>query len=138
MRSLLALLLAVSTQSFVAAAADLVANRTLRAGTVIAPGDIAVHGQGLKGEENAYVGLEVRRAVYAGHRILETDLGPPTLVRRNDVVTMIYRAGTLGLRTEGRALGSGGTGERVEVMNLDSRLTVRATVVGPRRVEVRR
>lgn len=119
-----------------AAAAELVANRTLRAGSIIAPGDLAVLGRAEKDAAATYEGLELRRAVYAGHTVQEADLGPATLVRRNDIVKMIYRAGSLGLRTEGRALSSGGQGERIEVMNLDSRLTVRGVVVRAGQVEV--
>ena len=119
-------------------AGEMVANRTLRAGTILAPGDLAMRGDGDATRMEALVGQEVRRAVYAGHVVLPGDLGPPTLVHRNDIVTMTFRSGALGLRTEGRALGSGGIGEKVEVMNLDSRLVVRALVTGSRQVEVRR
>ena len=84
------------------------------------------------------IGLEVRRAVYAGHPVAPADLGPPTLVRRNEIVVMTYSVGGVSLRTEGRALAAGGSGELVEVMNLASRRTVRAVVTGTRSVEVRR
>ena len=119
-----------------ALALDLVANRTMPAGTIIASGDLTVLGQVPKDAAEAYVGMEIRRAVYAGRPVSETDLGPATLIRRNDIVTMLYRSGALGLRTEGRALSPGGKGERIEVMNLDSRLTVRATVTARGHVEV--
>ena len=121
-----------------ALAGDLVANRTLRAGTVLVPGDLAIRGDGDVGQMEAMIGQEVRRAVYAGHVVVPGDVGPPTLVHRNDIVTMTFRSGALGLRTEGRALGNGGIGEKIEVMNLDSRLVVRALVTGARQVEVRR
>ena len=134
----IAALFAVALSAAHSPAADLVANRTLRAGTILAPGDLVIRGDGDAAQLETLVGQEVRRAVYAGHVILPGDLGPPTLVRRNDVVTMIFRSGALGLRTEGRALGNGGLGERVEIMNLDSRMVVRAMVTGARQVEVRR
>lgn len=107
------------------------ANRTLRVGQVLSDGD-------LRGSAKSLIGLEVRRAIYAGHPVDRSDLGPPTLVRRNEVVTMSYRSGGIALRAQGRALGSGGAGEMVDVMNLVSRRTVRAVVVGSRAVEVRR
>lgn len=113
------------------AAEPVYANRTLRVGSILNPDDLSRPAEAL-------IGLEVRRAVYAGHPVTSSDLGPPTLVRRNEVVTMTYRAGGIALRAEGRALGAGGAGELVEVMNLASRRTIRAVVTGIRTVEVRR
>ena len=122
-----------------ALAEQVFASRTLRVGTVLATGDLRVP----KGYEDIadellrpMVGMEVRRAIYVGRVVSERDLGPPTLIRRNDVVTMVYRAGSLGLRTQGRSLGSGGLGETIEMLNLDTRMKVRATVTGPSQVEV--
>ena len=110
---------------------EIYANRTLRVGTILTAEDLSATSRQL-------IGLEVRRAVYAGHQIMMSDLGPPTLVRRNEIVTMRFRSGAIALRAEGRALGAGGAGEAIDVMNLSSRQTVRAVVVGIRAVEVRR
>ena len=139
MRPLFAWLAAVLVLGAVEVRAqDLTANRTLRAGTIIASGDLALRGETDAELLSDLVGLELRRAVYAGRAVARSDLGPPTLVRRNDIVTILYRAGGLSLRTEGRALGAGGAGERIEVMNLDTRLTVRAVVTSVGLVEVGR
>ena len=137
MRALVIMLVTVvvTTQAW---AGEVVANRTLRAGTILGPGDLAPRGDGAQESIASLLGLEVRRAIYVGRVVLAEDLGPATLVRRNDVVTMVYRSGSLGLRTEGRALSAGGKGERIDVMNLDSRLTVRATVVSAGHVEIHR
>lgn len=129
------LLLSMATSAW---AGDVVANRTLRVGTILSPGDISARSESGTAVAETMVGQEVRRAIYAGRVVLPDDIGPATLVRRNDVVTMTYTSGGLGLRTEGRALASGGAGEVVNVMNLDSRLTVRAVVVAAGLVEVRR
>ena len=115
-----------------ALAGDPVARRTLRIGTILAAGD--VNGPA----PDALLGQEVRRTVHAGRPVTRADLGPPTLVRRNERVTMLYRRGALSIRSEGRALATGGAGEAIDVMNLASRLTVRATVTGPGAVEVAR
>lgn len=115
-----------------AASADhVLANRTLPVGRIVTPADLSVPAESM-------VGLEVRRAIYAGHPVAAGDLGPPTLVRRNEIVTMQFATGGIELRSEGRALGAGGAGEVIEVMNLTSRQTVRAVVVATRMVEVRR
>ena len=83
------------------------------------------------------IGLETRVSLYPGRPIHSLDVGPPTLVRRNDIVTVVFVRGALQLQTEGRALDGGGVGERVQVMNLDSRRTVWGSVAGDKLIEVR-
>lgn len=121
-------------------AQEVVAARTLPPGTVLAKQDLEAGGDPAAAASriSELVGLETRRAIYAGRPVSAADLGPPTLVRRNDVVVMLYARGGLGIRTEGRALDSGGAGEVVRVMNLSSRQPVRAVVTGANRVEVGR
>ncbi|MEM7058369.1 MAG: flagellar basal body P-ring formation chaperone FlgA [Pseudomonadota bacterium] len=119
-------------------AGDVIAERTLRVGTIIGIGDLKLRGSEDQTLLDQMLGQEMRRAVYAGHPVTQAHLGPPTLVHRNEIVAMAYRAGGLGIRTEGRALTRGGKGEVVEIMNLSSRQTVRAIVTGPRQVEVQR
>jgi flagella basal body P-ring formation protein FlgA len=108
-------------------AESVVATRTLRAQTVIGPGDLAVVDTELAGAlsdpAQAY-GLETRVAIYAGRPVRPGDLGAPTLVQRNQVVTLVYLAGGLAISTEGRALEAGAAGDSVRVMNLGSRNTV--------------
>lgn len=110
--------------------------RTLRAGTILEAGDMVASAGEAEEQLESFVGLEVRKTIYPGRAINATNLGPPTLIQRNDVVMMSYQQGALNLRTEGRALGAGGLGERIEVMNLDTRLTVRARVTGRLQVRV--
>lgn len=121
-----------------AAVADLVAVKTIRAGSIIAEGDLKVTGETSEALLGELVGQEARRSLYAGRPISRDDIGPPTLVHRNDEVVIIYRFGRLGLRTEGRSLGAGGLGERISVMNLDTRNMIQATVRGEAWVEVTR
>lgn len=125
------------------AAADTVeAVRTLRTGTVVLPGDVEiVHGEprsGLARSLDEVIGKELRSSIHRGRPVRLADLGPPTLVRRNDIVTLFFRHGALSIRGEGRALGDGGMGERLRVMNLDSRMTVTGRISGPGLVEVTR
>ncbi len=119
-------------------AAEILAQRSLRVGTILAAGDLHAEKESDRTHLEAMIGMEVRKAVFAGREISAYHIGPPTLVRRNEPVVMLYRRGALGLRAEGRALSAGGVGDTIEVMNLDTRITVRAIVTGQRRVEVRR
>lgn len=122
--------------AILSANADIRAARTLRIGSILMERDLHTDTPLSVQMVPDMVGKEVRRIIYVGQPVQPEDLGPPTLVRRNEIVVMSYKSGSLGIRTEGRAMSPGGKGETIEVMNLSSRLTVRAMVVGVRSVEV--
>lgn len=127
-RSLLLVLVAAP-----AFAESVVATRTIRAQTVIGPEDLTLVAAELPGalsDPNAALGLEAKVAIYAGRPVMRADLGKPTLVQRNQLVTLIYRAGALAISTEGRALARGSEGDTVRVINLASRSTVTGRI-GP-------
>jgi flagellar basal body P-ring formation protein FlgA len=116
-----------------AMADSLVATRTIRAKALIAAEDLALVSAELPGaltDPIEAVGLEARVAIYAGKPVRPGDLGPPTLVERNQPVTLIYLSGGLAISTEGRALARGSEGDNVRVMNLGSRNTVTGRI-GP-------
>ncbi|MEM7212468.1 MAG: flagellar basal body P-ring formation chaperone FlgA, partial [Pseudomonadota bacterium] len=110
--------------------------RTLRVGTILQASDLQVTGEEDVQVFDGLVGQELKRSVYAGRPVSPEDVGPVTVIRRNDVVSLVYASHSLGLRTEARALSAGGVGETISVMNIDTRVTVRATVVGHKRVAV--
>lgn len=129
MLRLLVLLLTV-TPAF---ADSVVATRTLRAQTLITPGDLTLVAANLPGalqDPAAALGLETRVAIYAGRPVRAEDLGPPTLVQRNQRVTLVYRSGALAISTEGRALDRASAGEMARALNLASHTTVSGRV-GP-------
>jgi flagella basal body P-ring formation protein FlgA len=112
---------------------SLVATRMIRARTLIAPEDLTLVSAELPGalsDPGQAVGLEARVAIYPGKPVLPGDLGPPTLVERNQVVTLVYLSGGLAISTEGRALARGAEGDEVRVMNLGSRNAVTGRI-GP-------
>ena len=126
----LAFLLTLATPAL---ADSVVATRTLRAQTVIAPEDLTLVAAELPGalsDPAAAYGLETRAAIYAGRPVRPEDLGQPTLVQRNQMVTLVYVSGALAISTEGRALDRGAEGEVVQVLNLASRSTVSGRI-GP-------
>ena len=116
------------------------ATRPLPRGTVIEAWDVALAARDARRGEavalDEVVGMEVRATIRAGQGVRLSSLRAPVVVRRNQVVELVYRAGTLSIRAEGRALGAGGEGERVRVMNLDSRRTIRGHILAPGVVEV--
>jgi flagellar basal body P-ring formation protein FlgA len=134
----LALILALAAP---AAAESLVATRTIRAKSLIAPEDLTLVSAELPGalsDPAQAVGLEARVSIYAGRPVRPGDLGPPTLVERNQLVTLVYVSGGLAISTEGRALARGSEGDAVRVLNLGSRNTVTGRVGPDGAVYVRR
>lgn len=123
MRSLLVLLLTVTS-----AAADIVTpTRTLRPGMLITAADLTIRGgtqPGMFDRISDVAGQEARVALYAGRPIPFEAVGPPAVINRNQIVPLYFRAGTLTIATEGRALERGGIGDRVRIMNLSSRATL--------------
>jgi flagellar basal body P-ring formation protein FlgA len=116
-----------------ALAESVVATRTIRPQTLIAPEDLTLVAAELPGaltDPALALGLEARVAIYAGRPVRPGDLGPPTLVERNHMVSLIYLAGSLAISTEGRALARGAEGETIRVINLASRTTVTGRI-GP-------
>jgi flagella basal body P-ring formation protein FlgA len=114
-----------------ASAESLVALRTLPAQTVVTEADVALVAAQIDGaltELAPALGQEIKITVYAGRPLRAENLGPPTLVARNQTVTLIYRAGSLVILAEGRALARGAEGEVIRAMNLSSKTTVSGRV----------
>lgn len=109
----------------------LVAAHTIRAQTVLNEKDIAFADEASIGaveDPAAVIGLAARTVIYQGRPIRPEDLGPPALIDRNQIVVLTYVSGALSIVTEGRALGRGGVGETIRVMNSASRTTVTGIV----------
>lgn len=127
-RALLVILLAQP-----AFAESVVATRTIRAKSVITAQDLTTVSAALPGaltDPAEALGLEARVAIYAGKPVRAGDLGPPALVDRNQLVSLVFLSGGLAISAEGRSLGRGSEGDLVQVMNLASRNTVTGRV-GP-------
>lgn len=122
------------------AAADIiVAARTIRPQSVIARSDLAIQpgeAAGTTGSPADLIGKEARVAIYAGRPVRPSDVGPPAVIERNQIVPILFKRGGLSITTEGRALDRAGVGEVVRVMNLSSRTTVSGHVLKDGRVEV--
>ncbi|MDP3262484.1 MAG: flagellar basal body P-ring formation chaperone FlgA [Tabrizicola sp.] len=115
------------------AAESLVATRTIRAQSVIAPDDLTLVDAKVPDaltDPAQAVGQQARITIYAGRPLRLADLGPASVVDRNQVVPLVYLAGGLAITTEGRALARGAEGDVIRVINLGSRTTVSGRV-GP-------
>lgn len=114
-----------------AVAESLIATRIVRAQTLLSAADVTLVAAEIPGaltDPADVLGLEARVTLYPGRAVRAGDIGPPTLVERNQLVTLIYNFGGLGITTEGRALARGGLGDVIQVMNLSSRNVLMAQV----------
>lgn len=82
------------------------------------------------------LGMQARRAMRAGQALKGADLAKPDLVQRDQGVTLVYETAGIHLTVLGKALESGTEGDIVNVMNLQSKRTVSAVVVGRGRVAI--
>jgi flagella basal body P-ring formation protein FlgA len=131
MMKTLILSLTVAVLGSAAYADTLVAARTVRSLQILGPEDVYIKDIVTPGTYSALedvVGMETRVAIYAGRPIRSGDVGPPALVDRNQIVALTYIKGGLNISVEARALGRGGAGDVVRVMNLGSRSTVSGIV----------
>lgn len=114
-----------------AAADTLLAARTIPAQSIISPSDLTQSTQIIPGtisDPALVIGMETRVALFAGRPIRQGDIGFPAVVDRNQIIPLLYQQGALRIATEGRALGRGGPGDLIRVMNLASRATVTARI----------
>ena len=123
-------LLAVTAQP--APAESVVAARLIRSQTVISAEDVMLRDEDMPGalaDLAEAVGKEVRVNIYAGRPVRAADLASPALIERNQVVTLNYSHGGLTIATDARALDRAGPGERIRVLNLESRSMVTGVVM---------
>lgn len=137
-RALLLFLAMMTAQS--ALAEIVVPVRTVRPKTILTAEDLAFKSVDVAGaitDPMDLIGQEARVALYAGRPIRYSDIGPPALVERNDLVTLRFHRGGLNIATEGRSLGRGSEGEIIRVMNLTSRTTVAGRISADGSIEVK-
>jgi len=70
------------------------------------------------------IGLEARVNIYPGRVIMRDALGAAAILERNQNVVMRFQRGALSIYSEGRVLERAGIGERVQVMNMDSKTII--------------
>lgn len=83
------------------------------------------------------LGMTPRRTVVAGTPLNTDDLAAPQIVQRGKSVTMSYRAGTLLLTAQGKALENGAKGDIVRITNISTNRTLEGIVVAENEVEIK-
>jgi flagella basal body P-ring formation protein FlgA len=145
MRRLTLLIACLALAAVPAVAEDLpavFAKRTVRLGALVSAADVELRplaehrAAGVATSLAAVIGQEVRRNLFVDRPVMAEDVGVPTVVRRNSLVTLAYASGSLALTALGRAIDSAGLHEPIRVVNIDSRVTVVGEVTGPGMVRV--
>jgi len=115
----------------------------IAAGQVIQASDLAVERRPKASFTSATLtnaadaqGLSAKHALRAGQLIRQTDVAKPALVGRNDTVTIVFEVPGILLTVVGKAAEPGGLGDVISVVNVQSKRTIQATVIGPGRVSV--
>jgi flagella basal body P-ring formation protein FlgA len=115
--------------------------RPLARGEVIKAADVAIERRPRAGigadaltDAAKAVGFAARNTINAGRPLRAADLMKPELVQRNESVTIVYEVPGIVLTVRGKAVDSGAEGDMIDVLNVQSKRTVRGTVVGPGRV----
>ncbi len=86
---------------------------------------------------SSIVGKAARRTLYPGNTIASSDTAPIRVIERNEIVQIEFTKGLLELSASGRALGAGGIGETIRVMNTDSKAIVSGMIIEEGTVRVR-
>ncbi|MDO5621235.1 MAG: flagellar basal body P-ring formation chaperone FlgA [Paracoccus sp. (in: a-proteobacteria)] len=107
-------------------ASALTVAQTLPAGSIIAAGDLIADTPGEN--PDAMIGMQARVTLYQGRPVLAGQLRAPQLVQRNKLVPVLWQRGGLSITTEARALEPGAEGDRIRLMNLDTKTTITGTV----------
>jgi flagella basal body P-ring formation protein FlgA len=82
------------------------------------------------------IGFAARRPLRPGQLLRTADVMRPEVVQRNDTVTLFYEVPGIRLTMRAKALEAGAEGDIINVLNLQSKRTLQATVRGPGRVSI--
>lgn len=85
---------------------------------------------------SSIIGMVARRALPEGTSPRAVDLERPRMVSRNDSVTLVYEIPGLTVTARGKALENGTIGDVIDILNLQSKRTLQATVTGHGKVVV--
>lgn len=82
------------------------------------------------------VGMIAKRTLSAQQPLAKSDLVAPLMVRRNEIVIVTYKNGSIVLSTRARAMANGTKGETVQLQNPASKKIIEAVVTGPQQATI--
>lgn len=117
--------------------------RDVKAGDLLAQGDVSLTAiesgrvaQDAITDADSLVGFAAKRQMRAGQKLRQGDVERPRMLKKGDVVTLIYEVPGMTLTAMGRAVNDGATGDIISVVNAQSHRTVEAKVTGAGTVTV--
>jgi flagella basal body P-ring formation protein FlgA len=121
-------------------------NRDIKAGEILSVDDVSEQpiemgraAQDSITDVSAAIGLAAKRQMRAGQKLRESDLERPRMMKKGDIVTLIYEVPGMTLTAQGRAVTDAAAGDVVSIVNSQSHRTVEAkvTATGTAVVEAR-
>ena len=79
-------------------------------------------------EKEKLIGQEAQKSLKEGKVINEKDVGAPILIKRNDIVTAVYRTDRMQITAKAIAQQDGAYGDRIEVQNAKTRKVLTGVV----------
>lgn len=120
-----------------------VLSRPIAAGEVLRAADVTIarrpkaeFAANIISSADQAIGLAPRRAMRPGDVLRQSDLSKPELVARNDNVTITFQVPGITLTMRGKALEGGAHGDTINVLNVQSKRSIQATIAGPGHVIV--
>ena len=118
-------------------------SRSMPLGSILKPKDIEMravpmqlsNGAGIPMPEQI-IGKQLQRNMLGGAMIRNSDVAEPSLISRNEIVTLFLKSGPMTLTVKGRALDDAAKGETVSVLNLLSNTVVQGVALSPGTVEI--
>jgi flagella basal body P-ring formation protein FlgA len=121
----------------------IVPSRTIERGATIVEDDLKIVRMARSRVANAAIedmeaaiGMAAKHRLIMGRPVRRTDIEHPKLVKRNEMVTIIYKVPGMVLKSKGKALADASRGQMVSIINLRSKRTLEGQVTGTGRVTV--
>ena len=80
-------------------------------------------------EKDKLVNKEAKKYLKEGKIVTDRDIGEKILIKKNDLITVVYKTDKMQITARGQARQEGVKGERIEVENTKSKKVLVGTVV---------
>jgi len=115
--------------------------RNLNAGDIIEAEDLAwgeasAAPAGAPEDADEIIGKAVKRPLRAGAPVSGRDVAAPLVIKRDDLVQVLFRDGGVSLTLQAKAMGPASAGEPFKLQNVSSKKIIEAVATGPGRAVV--
>lgn len=87
-------------------------------------------------EKDKIVGLQAKKSLKEGKLIVEREVGAPLIIRKGNIVMVVYKSKGLQITSKAEALEDGAQGQRIEFANLKSTKKFKAKIINAETVEI--